>query len=93
MTVGVDPTVEVLQGIKITFQQETPGLGANCEAVRAEATLWDVLQGRKGSSGARQPWFQSQFHDKRADSFVKVGNKYPNVDGVTGATITTNAVA
>jgi RnfABCDGE-type electron transport complex G subunit len=92
VTVGVDPRVEIIRGIKITFQQETPGLGANCEAVKAQGTLWDVLQGRKGSSGTSQPWFQLQFHEKRADSFTKVGNKYPNVDGVTGATITTNAV-
>lgn len=92
VTVGVDPKGEVIRGIKITFQQETPGLGANSEAIRAEGTLWDMLMGKRKQSSSSQPWFQAQFADKRAESLVKVGNKYPEIDGLTGATITTNAV-
>jgi electron transport complex protein RnfG len=92
VTVGVDPRADVIRGIKITFQQETPGLGANCEAAKAEGTLWDVLRGERRQSGPSQPWFQAQFANKPADSLVKVGNKYPEIDGLTGATITTNAV-
>lgn len=96
VTVGVDPKAEIIRGIKITFQQETPGLGANSEAARAEGTLWDALHdvvtGTRREGAPSQPWFQSQFADKRAESLVKVGNKYREIDGLTGATITTNAV-
>lgn len=96
VTVGVDPQGAIIRGIKITSQQETPGLGANSEAVRAEGTLWDALNdivmGTRKESAPSQPWFQAQFADKRAESLVKVGNKYPEIDGLTGATITTNAV-
>ncbi len=93
VTVGVDAKAEEIQGIKITFQQETPGLGANCDAVEAEGTLWDALLGKPRQAAAPEPWFQRQFRGRRFDSFVKVGNKYHNIDGLTGATITTNAVA
>jgi len=101
ITVGVDPKGEVIRGIKITFQQETPGLGANCEAIEAEGTLWDAIaEGtlwnaflRKGKEKTSEPRFQAQFRGKMFDSFVKVGNQYRNIDGLTGATITTNAVA
>jgi len=97
VTVGIDANGEVIRGIKITFQKETPGLGANCEAVEVEGTLWstirDALLGRGREATATEPWFQSQFRGKRADTFVKVGNKYQNIQGITGATITTNAVA
>jgi electron transport complex protein RnfG len=92
VTVGVDAKAGTILGIKITFQQETPGLGANCDAVEAEATLWDVLSG-KGKKAPSEPRFQAQFRGQNLDSFVKVGNKYQNIDGLTGATITTNAVA
>jgi electron transport complex protein RnfG len=92
VTVGIDPKAETIRGIKITFQQETPGLGANCEAVKAEGTLWDVLFGKRKEAGPSRPWFQAQFSDKRADRLVKIGNKYEEIDGLTGATITTNAV-
>ncbi len=92
VTVGIDAKAEEIRGIKITFQQETPGLGANCEAVEVEETLWDVLVGKREKTPAREPKFQAQFRGKNLDHFVKVGNKYQNIDGLTGATITTNAV-
>ncbi len=92
VTVGVDPKAEVVRGIKITFQQETPGLGARCEEVKAEGTLWDALFGTRKRPRSSAPWFQAQFRGKKYDSFLKVGNKYQNIDGLTGATITTNAV-
>jgi len=93
VTVGVDPKGAIVRGIKITSQQETPGLGSNCEAVKSEGTLWDALFGKARQSGEAEPWFQAQFRGQSSDSFVKVGNKYANIDGLTGATITTNAVA
>lgn len=96
VTIGADPQAEIIRGIKITSQQETPGLGANCEAARAEGTLWDavhdLVMGTRRENAPSQPWFQAQFADRRAESLVKVGNKYPEIDGLTGATITTNAV-
>lgn len=92
LTIGVDPEGEVVRGIKITSQQETPGLGSNCEAAKSEGTLWDALFGKDRKSGETEPWFQAQFRGQRSEGFVKVGNKYSNIDGLTGATITTNAV-
>jgi len=100
VTVGVDPSAEIIRGIKITFQQETPGLGANCEAVEPEGTLWDALVGKLKQTAQLEPRFQAGFHEKRADSFrmvgnkyqVKVGDEYQEIDGMTGATITKNAV-
>lgn len=93
VTIGVNPKGEVIRGVKITSQRETPGLGTKCEEVKVEGTLWEALFGKAKQSGESEPWFQAQFRGKRSDSLMKVGSKYRDIDGLTGATITTNAVA
>lgn len=74
---GVD-TAGVIQGIKIIFQEETPGLGTKIQEVRY---------------GETQPWFQQQFINKKgAQLFLKKENASGMIDGITGATISSQAV-
>jgi len=75
--VGVDSAMTIT-GIKIAFQQETPGLGTKVEEV-------------KGSD--KEPWFQKQFRGKREDQLVVVRGKDPRaIEAITGATISSTAV-
>lgn len=78
---GIDTSFNIV-GIKIIYQQETPGLGAKCQ---------EVLYGEKG------PWFQrifSKSHRKRALNAltVEVGWGEDKIHAITGATITTRAI-
>lgn len=75
--VGVD-TVMTITGIKIAFQQETPGLGTKVEEI-------------KGSEN--EPWFQKQFRGKREGQLKVVRTKDPEaIEAITGATISSTAV-
>ena len=73
--VGVD-TSGVIQGLKILFQQETPGLGAKIQEIRY---------------GEKKPWFQVQFIHKRYDRLA-VDKDGGDIRSVTGATISSRAV-
>ncbi|MCI0513527.1 FMN-binding protein [candidate division KSB1 bacterium] len=74
---GVD-TAGVIQGLKITDQEETPGLGTKIQEVRY---------------GETQPWFQQQFINKKGSQlFLKRENASGMIDGITGATISSQAV-
>jgi len=76
--VGVDREMKIT-GIKIAFQQETPGLGTRIEEVR------------KGDSA---PWFQEQFRGKTLESLEVVRAADPErIEAITGATISSQAVA
>jgi electron transport complex protein RnfG len=75
--VGVDAGMTIT-GIKIAFQQETPGLGTKVEEI-------------KGSEN--EPWFQKQFRGKREDQLNVVRAKNPEaIEAITGATISSTAV-
>ncbi len=75
--VGVD-TFMVIAGIKVSSQQETPGLGTRVEEIR---------------SGAKTPWFQDQFKGKSIGQLQVVRGKDPNqIEAITGATISSKAV-
>jgi len=90
--VGADAS-GVVQGIKITFQQETPGLGAKVEEVASENLLWDVVSGHAVDESDTRPWFQVQFAGKRAEDLVVVKTKGdPGILAITGATISSKAV-
>lgn len=69
-----------MKGIKILSQQETPGLGDRVDEIVVKGTIWDLLKGKKIVKEA--PWFQTQFSNKSLD----------DIQGITGATITSNAV-
>lgn len=76
--VGVDNSM-TLTGIKVAFQQETPGLGTRVEEVRRGETF---------------PWFQDQFKGKTPEQLLVVRVPDPNhIESITGATITSDAIA
>jgi electron transport complex protein RnfG len=91
VTVGLKPDANTITGISITNQQETPGLGANCEKVRSSKYIWHIVMPSDAETET-QPWFQKQFNGLAADSFVREGKTYKGIDAISGATITTNAV-
>ena len=91
VTVGVDENAETITGIKITQQQETPGLGANCEAVESDTYIWNIFAPRE-KTGSAEPSFQAQFRKRALQGLVPDGKSYKDVDVLSGATITTNAV-
>lgn len=83
---GVDTAFKLL-GIKITSQQETPGLGAKCQEIRY---------------GESEPWFQHQFFkeyqtQKGAKALsaltVAVDKDGGKIHSITGATISGRAIA
>lgn len=90
VTVGLDADAATITGMKITSQQETPGLGANADQVASNKSIWDVFS-KRGDGGAL-PWFQAQFGGRAVESFVREGKSYKDVRVLSGATITTNAV-
>lgn len=74
--VGID-TAGTILGIKILFQQETPGLGTRCEEIR---------------SGETTPWWQMQFIGMPSNT-VAVDKDNGEIESITGATITSRAIA
>ncbi len=72
---GYDTTFHVA-GLKITFQQETPGLGTKSQEIR---------------KGETTPWFLQQFAGKDATTLA-VKKDRGDIDAITGATITSRAV-
>jgi len=75
--VGVDRQMRIT-GIKIAFQQETPGLGTRIEEVK---------------KGDEAPWFQTQFKDKTVEYLEVVRSPDPDrIEAITGATISSEAV-
>lgn len=82
---GIDTTFNIV-GIKIIFQQETPGLGAKCQEIKY---------------GEDSPWFQRNFFKSQREVDrkipfnalnIKVGEGDNKVHAITGATITTRAI-
>jgi len=73
--VGID-TLFIIQAIKILSQQETPGLGTQCEEIR---------------SGEETPWWCRQFSGKNAKN-IQVIKDGGQIEAITGATITSRAI-
>ena len=73
--VGVDTNWNIT-GIKVTFQQETPGLGSKSTEVRY---------------GEKDSWFQRQFKGKPATN-IMVDKDGGEIVAITGATITSRAI-
>ena len=74
--VGVDPEGKIT-GVKILFQQETPGLGARVEEIH---------------HGETYPWFTSRFTGKTVSDNIRVTTDGGEIDTITGATISSRAV-
>jgi len=75
--VGVDAKGTVT-GVNVLFQQETPGLGARIEEIR---------------HGESDPWFLQQFTGRTADDSFSVAEDGGDIDSITGATISSRAMA
>ena len=74
--VGVD--IEgAITGVKVLFQQETPGLGDKIEEIRA---------------GEDAPWFTRQFIGKSASDNLSLKKDSGFIDAISGATISSRAV-
>jgi electron transport complex protein RnfG len=73
--VGVDLQWKIT-GIKVTSQQETPGLGSKSTEIKY---------------GEKDSWFQRQFKNKLAD-IIKVDKDGGDIQSITGATITSRAI-
>lgn len=95
--VGVDTSAGTITGISVTSQQETPGLGANIEAVKTEGTLWSaiasIFSGSQAGAEPPEPYFQAQFRGKILDNLSVVKEKGTDkIEALTGATISSEAV-
>ncbi len=66
-----------ITGMKVIFQQETPGLGTKAVEVRY---------------GEKDPWFYRQFTGKSAEDNLRVKKDGGQIDAITGATITPRAI-
>lgn len=77
--IGVAPDGQTLTGIRVARHTETPGLGANAAEVRY---------------GETDPWFCAQFANLTVEQ-VRLRKDDPAgaLDGITGATITSRAIA
>ncbi len=75
--VGISPTGDIT-GTKVIHQQETPGLGTKITEIR---------------HGESEPWFQKQFIGKTLKDDLKVKQDGGMLDAVTGATISSRAMA
>lgn len=92
--VGTDPRAQTVLGIKVLFQQETPGLGANV-AEKEKESLWATI-GRllKGGEAPPEPpysAYEDQFKGKTLAE-AKLTKQNGKIDAMTAATITSNAV-
>jgi len=86
LIVGATPDGNDLKVLRVVVvsQSETPGLGAQIAERRSTYTLWQKLFGADEPEDSLNP-FLDRFQKKRAD-------EVPNVQAITAATITSNAV-
>ena len=82
---GYDPSAETIIGIRVLTSKETPGLGDKIEKDEAFLRNFDALDARVDESGTAM---------RNRIVTVKNGTKTEpwQIDAVTGATITSNAV-
>ncbi|NIA21519.1 MAG: FMN-binding protein [Anaerolineaceae bacterium] len=89
--VGVTADQEpAIRKVVVVFQQETPGLGANVSETRSKWSLWEKIGHELGLSGQGET---EQRYNKFLDQFEgKTIGRLDEVDAMTAATITSNAV-
>jgi electron transport complex protein RnfG len=91
VTVGLDKDEQKITGIKITQQQETPGLGANCVKGGATKYIWEIFS--RAETAGDDTSFQGQFRSLALDELGGEQAGIPKkIRALSGATITTNAV-
>ncbi len=88
-----------IRAIKILSQAETPGLGAEVDAIPSSETLCQVVGGWFGIKKPEKepqfvPAFQAQFNNKNIKDLKVVKIKTDkNIEAVSGSTITSKSVA
>ena len=87
-----------IRAIKVLSQAETPGLGAEVDAIPSSETLVEVIGGWFGIKKTKNkkelvPAFQAQFDNKELEDLkvVKIKND-KNIEAISGSTITSKAV-
>lgn len=87
--VGVDKDF-VIQGVKVLYQKETPGLGDKVEEILSKKTWSTIIAGTSPDEPGLRPWFQVQFGGKKFP--VEVDKDGGQIEAITGATISSRAV-
>ncbi len=94
---GIEPG-GTIKAIRVLGQAETPGLGAEVEAIPTSETLWQAIGGlfskkKEVKTETPIPAFQAQFAGKKLDQLKVVKEKTTeNIEAISGATITSDAV-
>ncbi|MDD3627528.1 MAG: FMN-binding protein [bacterium] len=94
-TVGMKEDGTII-GIKVTYQEETPGLGARMNEVKSDKYLWTFWK-KDAEEGPSIPTFQNDFKGKKHHelTLIKSGDindeTHP-IEAITGATISSKAV-
>lgn len=98
--VGVKPDGEILHVVVLPGHQETPGLGTKATNRRATRTITDILgknpeKHRKKKSGLAPNKYLQQYaqHNLLRTTTYKVKKDGGTIDAVSGATISSRAVA
>ena len=83
-------------GIKVTFQEETPGLGARMNEVKSSKYLWTFWKD-EGEEEDTTPSFQLDFFNKKYNELrltkgSDINPETPEIESITGATISSKAV-
>ena len=78
-------------GISVSAPKETPGFGDNVNVVLSDNTWCNRLAGTMKDERGKLPWFQEQFSGKTINN-VNLKKSGGQIDAITGATVTSNAV-
>ncbi|MBN3038903.1 MAG: RnfABCDGE type electron transport complex subunit G [Candidatus Omnitrophica bacterium] len=87
-----------ITGIRVLAHNETPGLGAKIDEVLVTETLWQAIKKRFSSEKKQtkknaEPWFCAQFKGKKTEDLIVVtGKSDKNIQAITGATISSEAL-
>jgi electron transport complex protein RnfG len=93
---GIEPDGKVV-AIRVLEQAETPGLGAEVDALPSNQSLLcafvSLFSPEPKKEESNIPWFQAQFSGKTPEDLIVVKTKDPkHITALSGATITSTAV-
>jgi len=93
---GIEPDGKVV-AIRVLEQAETPGLGAEVDALPSNKSLLCAIVSLFSPEPEKEesniPWFQAQFSGKTPEDLIVVKTKDPkHITALSGATITSTAV-
>ena len=93
---GIEPDGKIV-AIRVLEQAETPGLGAEVDALPSNQSLLcafvSLFSPEPEKEESNIPWFQAQFSGKTPEDLIVVKTKDPkHITALSGATITSTAV-